>query len=169
MVFIPSAAMSRMSSGEGQPDRGRVPYPPAPNADADTAPAGSRRRSPEGRPPRWPGRHPRSGEDRVVQRSAYCSRSIRAPLTICHKLYPKRNTVEIVASPSLMLPWVCFAPKQHGGCDSHASKTKFVADRWRWPGFGSVGGTGTSYPPRAHSASPRRHLPGQLPQVYVDS
>jgi len=41
----------------------------------------------------------------------------------------RANTVEIGASPSLMLPWVCYAPRQHGGCDSHASRTMFVSGR----------------------------------------
>jgi chromosomal replication initiator protein len=41
----------------------------------------------------------------------------------------KDNTVEIGASPSLMLPCVWSPTRQHGGCDSHASRTMFVAHR----------------------------------------
>ena len=39
------------------------------------------------------------------------------------------NTVEIGASPSLLLPWVCSRPRQHGGCDSYAARTMFVSGR----------------------------------------
>jgi len=37
------------------------------------------------------------------------------------------NTVELDASPSLMLLCVWQLAKQHGGCDSHASRTMFVS------------------------------------------
>ena len=41
----------------------------------------------------------------------------------------KRNTVEIGASHSPVLPWVCQEPRQQGGCDSHASRKMRFADR----------------------------------------
>src|SRR5271157_4835629 len=47
---------------------------------------------------------------------------------------PSPNTVEIGASRSLMLPWVCSLPRQHGGCDLHASRTMFGKVERRWKG-----------------------------------
>src|SRR5512135_371492 len=39
------------------------------------------------------------------------------------------NTVQIGASHSLLLPWVCSEPRQPGGHDSHAPRTMHSADR----------------------------------------
>ena len=41
----------------------------------------------------------------------------------------KSNTVEIGASHSLLLPWVCSGPKLQGGYDSHATRTVHAAAR----------------------------------------
>ena len=45
----------------------------------------------------------------------------------CGVLNP--NTVEIGASHSLLLPWVCSGPKLQGGYDSHATRTVHAAAR----------------------------------------
>ena len=42
---------------------------------------------------------------------------------------PSPNTVQIGASHSLLLPWVCSEPRQPGGHDSHATRTMHSADR----------------------------------------
>ena len=39
------------------------------------------------------------------------------------------NTVQIGASHSLLLPWVCSGPKPPGGHDSHATRTMHAAGR----------------------------------------
>src|SRR4051794_6673220 len=44
------------------------------------------------------------------------------------------NTVEIGASHSLLLPWVCRPTRHQGGYDSHATRTMHAAGRRRGPG-----------------------------------
>lgn len=57
------------------------------------------------------------------------SRRLRIMSDWTFALLFRPNTVEIGASPSLLLPWVCSRPRQHGGCDSHAARTMFVSGR----------------------------------------
>src|SRR5512135_1023059 len=79
------------------------------------------------------------------------------------------NTVEIGASHSLLLPWVCRPTRHQGGYDSHATKTLHAAGRRRGPGSGSTGGTRTDDPPRGRSTSAHGHWPGQFAQLSVDA
>jgi hypothetical protein len=41
----------------------------------------------------------------------------------------KDNTVQMGASHSLLLPWVCSEPRQPGGRDSHATRTMHAPGR----------------------------------------
>jgi hypothetical protein len=60
--------------------------------------------------------------------------------------------VEIGASDSLSIPWVCQRPRQERGFSSHASRPMFVAGRRSRPDDGPTG-TQSDYPPRGHSTS----------------
>ena len=97
----------------------------------------------------------------------------RGPVTVgarvAARVAPNVNTVEIGASHSLLLPWVCRPTRHQGGYDSHATRTLHAAGRRRGPGSGSTGGTRTDDPPRGRSTSAHGHWPGQLAQLSVDA